>query len=713
MNDTSELFFEVGVEEIPAREVDVAIRALQENVTTRLAELRLSHGTVRCAATPRRLVLVVPELQLRQEDLEKELAGPPAQAAYRDGAPTKAAMGFAKSAGVEVDQLFTKDTPKGPYVFASVHEKGQESRALLPELLRQALLGIPFTRTMRWGNETEAFIRPMQWMVALLGAELLPVRFADVEAGRQSRGHRFMAPEPFVVTSAEQHAAELEKRFVVLDPKQRRERILSSARALARSVGGQLREDDELIEEVVQLVENPMAWVTHFDRKFLEIPDQVLISEMKNHQRYLSVVDEAGRLMPHFVVVGNSRVEDEARVLDGYRRVLSARFADGAFFFQEDQKRPLFSRVDDLKKVQFHRSLGSSYAKVQRIARLSFWLASELGLETGPERSSDEIRALAEKLSPGGAVSFASKLARTAFLAKADLTTRMVFEFPELQGVMGAAYARQAGESEDVVLGIEEHYLPRNASDRLPTGHLGAVVGLADRLDTISGIFSVGKGPTGAADPFGLRRAALGVINVLRAQGWHLSLDKAVRAGLEGIDAAKKRDATEVEPEVLEFFRARLRGVLVSEDALETDEAEAVLSAGADDVVDAGLRGRALAELRGRPEFEPVKVAFKRVSNILRNQAKGEFDVAVLVEPAEKHLLLELEQVEARVSKARSGREFGRAFSHIASLRPAVDRLFEEVMVMAEDQKLRNARLALLARVEALFAPLADFGKLS
>lgn len=713
MSASSELFFEIGVEEIPAREVTVAILALKESVTRQLGELRLSHNEVQSFATPRRLVLVVRELQSRQADLEKEVAGPPAQAAFRDGKPTKAAEGFARSSGVEVSALFTKDTPKGPYVFATVHEKGQETKELMPEVLRRALLGIPFSRTMRWGDETEAFIRPVQWLVALYGGEVLPVRFADVVSGRESRGHRFMAPAPFAVTSSAQYFAELERRFVVVDPKVRKALILERAEALARSVGGKLRPDEELVDEVVQLVENPIAWVTHFDQKFLEIPDEVLISEMRNHQRYLSVVNADGRLMPYFVVIGNSQVEDEARVLGGYRRVLSARFSDGAFFFEEDQKRPLYSRVEDLKKVQYHRALGSSYDKVERIAGLAFWLARALGFEVGAARSADGLRGLAEAPMGPERGSFAHHLARTAFLAKADLTTRMVFEFPELQGVMGAAYARRGGEPEAVALGIEEHYLPRNASDRLPTEDLGRLVGLADRLDTIAGIFSVGKGPSGAADPFGLRRAALGVINLLRARGWHLSLEAAVRAAVSGVGSARKRDASEVETEVLDFFRGRLRGVLTAEGGLDTDLAEAVLSAEADDVVDAGLRGAALAELRVRPEYEPVKTAFKRVSNILRNQEVGDFDAAALVEAAEKALLVELERVEAEVEKARRARDFAGAFSQIAALRPAVDRLFDEVMVMAEDPRLRAARLALLRRVEGLFAPLADFSKLS
>lgn len=713
MSETFELFFEVGAEEIPAREVTVAIDALRSSVVSQLAELRLPHGPVASFSTPRRLTLVVPGLVSRQSDLEREVAGPPAQAAFKDGQPTKAAEGFAKTSGVEVSALFVKDTPKGPYVHARVHEKGQETRALLPEVLRRALLGIPFSRTMRWGDQTEAFIRPLQWMVALYGGEVLPVRYADITAGRESRGHRFMAPTPFAVESAAQYLDELERRFVVVDPEVRKARILERAETLAGSVGGRLRADAALIEEVVQLVENPIAWVTHFDPKYLEIPDQVLISEMRNHQRYLSVVDAEGRLLPHFVVIGNSEVEDPRRVLDGYRRVLSARFSDGAFFFQEDQKRPLFSRVDDLRKVQYHRALGSSYAKVERVAHLAFWLARALGLEVGPERGSEGLRRLAEEPDAGERDSFAHRLARTAFLAKADLTTRMVFEFPELQGVMGAAYAKRGGEPVDVAVGVEEHYLPRNASDRLPAGVLGAVVGLADRLDTICGIFSVGKGPSGAADPFGLRRAAIGIINVLRDRGWHVSLGAAVRAGVAGIGAARKREAEEVEREVLEFLRGRLRGVLTGEAGLETDLSEAVLVADSDDVVDAELRGRALAELRGRPEYEPVKTSFKRVSNILRNQEAGAFDAARLTEPAEQALMAALGSVEAAARKARDARDFAAAFSHIASLRPAVDRFFDEVMVMAEDAGLRSARLGLLRRVEALFAPLADFAKLS
>jgi glycyl-tRNA synthetase beta chain len=703
MSDRRELFVEVGSEELPAKEVMSAVGSLRDSVITGLDEARLPHGAPRIYATPRRLVLVVPDVEAKQEDVTKTLTGP------KKSAGPKALEGFAKKVGLTVDQLTF-----GPndVAQAKVEEKGRATSAILPELLTKAVTGIPFKRSMRWGSGDATFARPLQWIVALFGGEVVRFTYGDVESGRRSRGHRFLAPDAFDVEGEAQWRAELQKRFVVADVEARKKMIVDGAKKLAETLGGTIRPDDDLVDEVVQLVEYPVPMLGKFEESFLEIPQEVLISEMREHQRYLSVVDAKGKLLPSFVVVANTTVEDQKIAIDGYRRVLSARFQDGRFFFSEDQKVPLASRIDRLKGMAFHRALGTTYEKVERVVQLAFWLARALGDQLGrPIEVPSDARALAE--GPQSA-SFDWTLARAGYLMKADLTTSMVFEFPELQGVMGRSYALRSGEPEEVAAAIEEHYLPRHSKDALPKSLAGAILGIADRLDTIAGIFATGKGPTGAADPFGLRRAALAVLGIVRDRGWHLSLSSAIAKAIELIGSKRKKDAGEAQQEIAEFIRTRLKGVLTGLD-VAADVAEAVLAAGADDAVDAALRADALAKLRASPGFEPVASAFKRVANILKDQSTGALNGELLHHPAERGLLDAANAASERVTQAIAGRDFAAAFAAIADVYPAVDRFFDPqkgVLVMDPDLNVRAQRLALVGRVHRIFAPLADFTKL-
>lgn len=503
---------------------------------------------------------------------------------------------------------------------------------------------------------------------------------------------------------------ELEKRKVIADASKRRALVLKGALELAEKAGGQLFDAPELVDEVTMLVENPVPLLGRFDPAFLEIPDEVLISEMQQHQRYLPIVDATGKLMPSFVVVANTTVEDEKISLDGYRRVLTARFQDGKFFFETDQQRPLFDRVADLESVRFHRDLGSIHQKVGRVVGLAFDLARAIGeSKEGPE----DTLALAAKKEDG----FAGKLARAGWLTKADLTTHMVFEFPELQGVIGAEYARKSGELDEVADAVAEHYLPRGAEDSLPKGTLGALLGAADRMDSIAGIFSVQKGPTGSADPFGLRRAALGVIAILRDRAWHLSLEQMIRDAVQRVGERRKKDESQVIAEVSDFFRTRLKGLATSE-GVPTDVAEAVLSAGYDDVIDVLARAHALAELRKSPDFEPIAVAFKRVANILRKAREENKPVPTSVDAksldqAEQKLHDAAVNVAKTVETAMQARDFAQAFGAIASIRPVVDEFFVDVRVEDDDPDVAARRRAVVHEVQAIFAPLADFTRLS
>ncbi len=702
---TAALLIEIGSEEIPAAEVEVAVSSLRDQLVAALEANRLAHGDVRTWCTPRRLTVAVDAVQAMQDNLTKEVMGPPVKVAFRDGVATKAAEGFAKGLGLTVDQLDRKETKKGEYLCAMVKEEGQSAAELLAPLLPEMLSKIPFKKTMRWGAGDAAFIRPIQWILALLGDAVLPFAYADVASGRTSCGHRFLAPEPFEVRGVEQYLEEIAKRDVVIDAAERRRQISSGASELAATVDGQLSDDAELIEEVVQLVERPVAMLCEFDSSYLEIPQEVLISEMREHQRYLPLVDGAGKLMPYFVVIANTPVTDEAVVKGGYLRVLTARFADGAFFYAEDQKRKLVERVGELEKVQFHRALGSVHAKVARSVSMATWLAVQLG-------KIDEAPADTFALATGEGNGFARDLVRAGWLMKTDLVTRMVYEFPDLQGTMGRAYAGIDGEGDAVATAIESHYKPRNAGDDLPSDDLGALLGIADRLDSIAGIFSVAKGPTGTADPFGLRRAALAIINILRDRGWHLSIDAAIARAVEGIGDKRKKDADVAEREIREFFRGRLRGVLTGGD-VPSDVAEAVLVASYDDMVDAADRAHALAALRSRPEFEPIAVAFKRVANILKGQTPAAPDPSSLDEGPERALYEATQKVADSVRGAVEARDFDGAFGTIADLRPSVDAFFDAVMVMDEDAAVRARRVAIVGAVHKIFAPLADFTRLS
>ncbi|MEM6370741.1 MAG: glycine--tRNA ligase subunit beta [Myxococcota bacterium] len=715
-----ELLVEIGTEEMPAAEAQPAAEALCRAIVAGLSELRLIHGAPTVFSTPRRLAVIIPDLEDRQEDRNLEVSGPPAKAAFKDGAPTRAAIGFAQSQGVPVESLELRDTPKGDYVFALRKETGQSTRSLLPDLIRKSVESIPFKRSMRWGAGSESFVRPVAWLLGLFGGELVPFRFGGLDAGRSSRGHRFMAPESFDVESSAQWLEALRKRFVMPDFEARKAAIEAAAQAKAKEAGGQHQAGDALLAEIAQLVEWPVPMLGRFDPAYLRIPREVLVSEMEQHQRYIPIADDKGRLLPHFVVVANTKVENPDVSAAGYRRVLTARFQDGAFFFEEDQKRPLFDRVPELRTVRFHRDLGSIHDKLDRVASLAMWFAGALAgaarMPAGQIVAPGDLLSFASGPAPADEdTRFAWSVARSAYLSKADLTTQMVFEFPELQGVMGRTYAELEGEAADVAFAIDSHYRPRFASDAPPADVLGALVGLADRLDTICGIFAVSKGPSGSADPFGLRRAALGIRSILSHMDWSVSIEAAAQEALRLL--GERRHRAEAEEDVRAFFRGRLKAYLVQE-GVGADVVEAVLTANADDLVQAEARARALTRVRveASEEFEAVATTFKRVSNILKQDGGppvGEVDPSRFEDEAERALHAMNAQVAERVAQASTEGAYDAALSEIGLLRPVVDRFFDEVMVLAEDPTLRSNRVRLVRDTHQIFAPLADLARLS
>jgi len=686
----ADLLFEIGAEEIPAGFVPPALRQLEEDLARLLAEARLAHGEVRAVGTPRRLCAWAREVAPRQADARTGALGPPVSQAFdAAGQATPAALGFARSQGVELSALERVQTPKGERLAVTRVEKGRKAEQVLPALLEKLVGGLRFRKAMRSRFDEVTFARPVRWLVALHGGRPLKVRFGEVRSGATTTGHRFMAPRPIALTGTpEDYLRKLEKAFVVADQVKRRAAIEKALAAAARKAGGTIRADEPLLEQVTYLVEHPTAVVGEFEASNLALPPEVVVSELRNHQRYFAVEDGEGRLLARFVAVSGTPVRDPRVVRHGYQRVLRARLADARFFFEEDRTRTLESRVADLGRRTYQARLGTELQRVERMGTIAAALAQALGKgELLPE------------------------LATAVRLCKADLGTGMVGEFPELQGTMGGHYARLEGLPGEVADAIEDHYKPVGAAEEMPRGDLGALCGLADRLHQLVGIIGVGEKATGAADPFGLRRAAIGILRLLVDRGYHLSLGAAVEAtldALQGVSLAGTRQ--EVAARVLDFARGRLRAQWAEE--FDADLVEAVLAAGADDVVDARHRLQALAVARRREDFAPLAATFKRVANIQEKARTGPaaaVDAAFFTEPAERQLLSEVERVEREAGDLKARRDYPAILRAVAALKPAVDRLFDDVMVMADDPLLRTNRLALVGRVAALFADVADF----
>ena len=689
----ADLLFEIGAEEIPAGFVPAAIEQLQRDLAKALDDARLGHGEVKAVGSPRRLAVWARDVAAKQGDARTEAFGPSvAQAFDAEGKPTQAALGFAKSQGVDVSALERKQTPKGERVAVTKVEKGRKAEQVLPALLERLVAGLKFRKSMRSRFDDVTFARPVRWMVALVGGRPLKVRFGEVVSGKVSYGHRFKAPKAIALKGTpEDYVAKLRKAFVVVDPVERRALVEKEVARAAKAAGGRAMENPGLVDEVTNLVEFPTGIAGEFEKQNLDLPPEVVVSEMRSHQRYFAVVDADGRLKNRFVAVAGTPVKDPKVSRHGYERVLRARLADARFFFEEDQKKKLHDRIEALGRRTYQAKLGTELDRTHRIGAVASALARALGKEP-----------------------LVADVLEVARLAKTDLTTGMVGEFPELQGIMGAHYARGEGMKPELADAIEDHYRPVGAAGELPRGDLGALVGLADRLHQLVGIVGVGEKATGAADPFGLRRAAIGILRILLDRRYHLSVSAAVEETLNALQGVKlTQDRAVVAEQVLDFVRGRLRAQWSEE--FPSDLVEAVLAAGFDDVVDARQRLEALAEVKARPDFVPLAVAFKRVANI-QEKAGGpgaaNVDPALLRDEAERTLLAELERVEAEATSLREHRNYPAVLRNVATLEPAVARFFDDVLVMAEEPAVRANRLGLMRRVASLFSGVADFRKI-
>jgi len=689
----NELLLEIGSEEIPAGFIVPALENMQKAMAEKLAEQNLNYDTIHTVATPRRLTICVKGLVPQQPDREEEFLGPAQNAAFdADNNPTKAAVGFARSKGAEVKDLKIVDTPKGKYVMLVRESKGEKTEHLLPKMLQGLIEGLPFPKSMRWGDGQTSFARPIHWLLVLYGGKKIAVQVGDIVSGITTRGHRFMAPADAIEVKDFVHYVDvLRQNSVLVDLKERRQGVIDeitrAAAARSGEKGARILEDEELIDTVTNLVEYPHGVCGTFEERFLELPDDVLITAMREHQKYFCVTDADGRLLANFVAVNNTRVPDEKLAAEGHQRVLRARLEDAFFFFKDDRSRRLAERVKDLSGLIFQAKLGTMLEKTERVAKLAGSLAQKLA---------PEYNDMAE---------------RAATLAKADLLTAMVNEFPSLQGVMGRDYALLDNEPAEVATAILEHYLPVRAGGNLPLEIPGALVGMADRLDTISGCFGIGQMPTGTTDPFGLRRLALGLLHIIESHGFALLLSEAVDAAIELYGDKLTEEKTATKRMIIDFIKGRFVNDLTGR-GVPGSAVEAVTSVSFDDVVDCRAKIDALAEIREQPSFTVLAAAFKRVMNIIKGHHAAEVNRDLLQDNAERNLFDAFAKVQEETKPFLLAKEYGKALDIILLMKEPVDNFFDEVMVMTDDPALQQNRLNLLTAISRLFLQVGDFSKM-
>jgi glycyl-tRNA synthetase beta chain len=690
----TDLVYEIGTEEIPAGYLPPVTRQLESEARKFFEGAMLRPHALETHATPRRIVLFAKGLPDRQSDRTELVTGPPWKAAFdAQGKPTKAAEGFAKGRGLDVASLTKVETERGPYAGATVTIRGQVTIDLLSKALPEMTAKLTFPKTMRWGRERFRFARPIRWLLALFGDKLVPFEIEGVRTGRTTCGHRILAKGPFEVRHASEYEDALAKGRVVLRSEDRKARIARELGDRAREIGGTVVSDPDLVEEVAYLVETPSAFVGDFDAEFLELPRPVIVTAMRDHQRYFAVSGSGGKLLPHFVCVANSAPESAPAVKDGNQRVLRARLDDARFYWNEDLRTTLEQKLPALEKVVWLEGFGTLRDKTSRIQRLAVHLAAGASKET--KRTVE----------------------RAALLAKTDLVTEMIKdgkEFTSLQGLMAKEYALKNGESAMVAEALEEQYRPRFAGDQLPKTESGALLAVADRIDTITGVWGAGLKPTGSKDPFALRRQSLGVIRILLERDLDLSFEDLFEFAAASY-GERLSDPRTLVREVCEFVRERMAVYLVEEEGFEADAVAAVASRSRGPV-DCRARVRALSALRSsaREDFEALAAGLKRAKNILKKEsAEGEPSRAPLVEEAEKTLYEAFHAVNGRVAAAEEGQRYLDAFTDLASLRAPIDRFFDSVLVMADDESVRKNRLRLLGRIVDRVESLADLSKIA
>jgi len=720
MPNAVNLLFEIGTEEIPASYILPALEQLEKLASHHLTENRIEFQQTRILGTPRRLTLAIKDVAVMQSDRSIEVIGPPKRVAYdENGNPTKAAMGFARSQGVSVDSLRIVETERGEYVCAQKLEKGRPTIEILQEILPSLITSLDFPKMMRWScsrakrRDNLRFARPIRWIVALLGDEVVDFQLDTVHSDRRTYGHRSLSPEPIVLENAdiENYIQKLREAHVIVNHEERRNEIRRQIKQLLKEANCDDLIDEKLLHAVTFVVEYPQAIMGSFSESHLSLPKEVLITSMEYHQMYFPCWKNDSELMAKFITISNGTDGNIEGVRRGNERVLASRFDDAEFFYREDQKSSLAEKVQRLKNVVFQVKLGNLYEKSRRVETLSEFLAGQLGFDLATTKMAS----------------------RASLLCKADLTTQMVIEFPDLQGIIGRYYAANSGEPEEVAIAIEEHYQPFSAEAELPKTDAGAIVSIADKLDTIVGYFGIGEIPSGSEDPYSLRRQAIGIVRILLDKGYHLSLDEAVDRAIE---LYKDKIPSETKASVLDFFKARIDATIRSQ-GYSYDVSDAVLSVDATDVVDAIARARTLTEFKQRDDFDVIYPAFNRVLRIIpersgksplrkakggrrKAEVKKEFRIPkgedvneqLFVDDAEKRLYHELSRLEPSLAKSAATRKYNDLLEQLATLQPTIDNFFDEVLVMTDDQALRKNRLALLNQLADKLYLVADFTKL-
>jgi glycyl-tRNA synthetase beta chain len=689
MSGKRDLLVEIGTEELPPKALRRLSNAFAESMEKGLYAAALQPSSIYAYASPRRLALLIRDLPPNQQDRETVKRGPALAAAFDDdGCPTQAAIGFARSCAVDVEQLDQLETKKGSWLSFRAVEKGKPVSALIPEMVRKSLAGLPIPKRMRWGDEDHEFVRPVHWVVLLFGDEVIDADILGIQADRYTHGHRFHHPQPIYIAEPEAYLPLLETEGRVLaDFATRREAIRAQVLEQAKQLNGKAVIDDELLNEVTALVEWPVALSGRFDRAFLQVPAEALVSSMQDHQKYFPVEDDNGKLLPFFITIANLDSKDPQQIVAGNERVIRPRLADAAFFWNQDCKQALEKHIDGLRGMVYQKKLGSLYDKQERVAGLAANIAEQIGSD-------------------------GSCAERAARLCKCDLLTSMVYEFPDLQGIMGRYYASHDGEADAVSNAIEEHYRPRFAGDALPASATGQALALADRLDSLVGIFAIGQQPSGDKDPFALRRAALGVVRICIEEQLDIDLEALLNSAAEMFDAPV--NAATATAAVFGYVMDRLRAYY-QDSGVEYDLIDAVLATRPTRLLDLDRRIQACRVFRQLPEADSLAAANKRIANILKKTDEdipGTVDVSSLVDDAEKLLAEQLDDMRRAVIPLMDAGDYTPALKQLAGLRESVDAFFDQVMVMVDDDTLRTNRLSLLKNLSELFLRVADLSRL-
>ncbi|WP_195945475.1 glycine--tRNA ligase subunit beta [Paraclostridium bifermentans] len=681
------LLFEIGVEELPARYVNSAMDQLKTNIVKSFNENRITFDEVNVYSTPRRLTVIVNNICEKQSDLEEEVKGPAKRIAVdAEGSYTKPLLGFMKSKGIKEEDLYFKQVGKEEYAFGKIKQDGQLTSEVLKSILPEAIKSMTFPKAMRWGGKNMRFIRPIRWMVCILNDSVLDIELEGIVSSNTTKGHRFLGESEFEVNTLNEYLTKLEENFVILNQDERKELIKKQCDDVAKSLGGEIEFDEELLEEVTHLVEYPTAFYGEFDEDYAKLPKEVVITPMKQHQRYFPVLKD-GKLLPNFIAVRNGDSHRIDNVKKGNEKVLEARLADALFFYKEDTKKSLESYIEKLKTVVFQAKLGTVYDKSLRIEKLANDILEKLN-ET--DIKEDTLRA--------------------AKLCKADLVTGMVFEFTELQGVMGREYAKVSGENENVAEAIFEHYLPRFAGDILPATKSGIVLSIADKLDSIAGFFAIGIQPTGSQDPYALRRQALGIINILMDNNLDISLRELVSLTLDNYSFIEF-DKDEVLNQIMEFFKDRIKN-LFRDLGIRYDVIDAILSSNIDDIADMYARAKALNSWIDKGELVEMLTAFNRVATLAEKAETNEVNINLMREEAEFNLYQQFQEISSNVEHLLANKEYTKALDAFASLRPAIDNMFDSVMIMDKDEAIKNNRLAILKQIYDIMLNICDLSKI-